>query len=64
MEKYNVTVEVFRKDVDVVGTHGEQVKVEVEAGNKKLAVLRAMSELNKSKEYSNCYERLVSVEKI
>ena len=59
MRKFNVTFEVF------MSTGKKQNKViVVEAGNKKLAALRAMMEINKLDGYSQLYKNVVKVEEV
>ncbi|WP_458459299.1 hypothetical protein [Pseudobutyrivibrio sp.] len=36
----------------------------VEAGNKKMASIRALSEISKDKAYSNVYKNIVSIEEV
>lgn len=57
MNKYKVVFEVFRD------FGKKEIKtVEVEAGNKKLACLRGMSELNKIPGYGDLMKTLKTVE--
>ena len=59
MRKFNVTFEVF------MPTGKKQNKViVVEAGNKKLAALRGMMEINKLDGYSKLYKNIVKVEEV
>jgi hypothetical protein len=59
MRKFNVTFEVF------MPTGKKQNKIiVVEAGNKKLAALRAMMEINKLDGYSQLYKNVVKVEEV
>lgn len=59
MRKFNVTFEVF------MSTGKKQNKViAVEAGNKKLAALRGMMEINKLDGYSQLYKNVVKVEEV
>ena len=59
MAKYKVMFEVFVED-----RKKELVPVEIEAGNKKLAVLRAMQELGKDEKYKMTYKNVVSVTEV
>ena len=61
MSNYEVTFEVF---TDNSTKPREELKIKVEAGNKKLAVLRAMQAINKMEGYSNLYKNVKSVEAI
>lgn len=56
MKNYRVTFEVFMND----GTKGYK-SVIVEAGNKKLAAIRAMSEINKIGEYATLYKNIHTI---
>lgn len=56
MRKWHVIFEVFK------GTNREMKSVDVEAGTKKLAMLRAMSEINKIDGYSNLFKQVYSIE--
>lgn len=59
MRKFNVTFEVF------MSTGKKQNKtITIEAGNKKLAALRAMMEINKLEGYSQLYKNVVKVEEV
>ena len=58
MKKYKVTFEIYRAD------RREIKSVEVEAGNKKLAVTRAMAELSKQDGYSNLYKKVYALEEV
>lgn len=59
MRKFNVIFEVFMK------TGKKQNKaILIEAGNKKLAALRAMMEINKLDGYSQLYKNVVKVEEV
>lgn len=59
MRKFNVTFEVFMP----TGKKQNRVVV-VEAGNKKLAALRAMTEINKLDGYSQLYKNVVKIEEV
>ena len=59
MSNYEVTFEVF---TDNSAKPREEFKIKAEAGNKKLAVLRAMQAINKMEEYSNLYKNVKKVE--
>ena len=59
MSKYKITFEVYMDD-----KKKEWVPVEIEAGNKKLAVLRAMQELGKVEKYKMTYKNVISVEEV
>ncbi len=56
MRKWHVIFEVFK------GTNREIKSVDVEAGTKKLAMLRAMSEINKIEGYSDLFKQVYSIE--
>ena len=56
MRKWHVIFEVFK------GTNREMKSVDVEAGTKKLAMLRAMSEINKIDGYSELFKQVYSIE--
>lgn len=59
MKKYKVTFEIHidrqRKFYKVI---------EVEAGNKKMASIRAMTEINKDSSYSGLFKNITKVEEI
>lgn len=57
MRKFNVTFEVF-----LAGNQKTNKTVVVEAGNKKLAALRAMVEINKLDGYSGLYKNVIKIE--
>ena len=59
MSNYEVTFEVF---TDNSTKPREELKIKAEAGNKKLAVLRAMQTINKMEGYSNLYKNIKKVE--
>ena len=59
MRKFNVTFVVFMND----GTKQDKT-VFVEAGNKKLAALRGMLEINKIDEYSQLYKNVKRIEEV
>lgn len=59
MSNYEVTFEVF---TDNSTKPREELKIKAEAGNKKLAVLRAMQTINKMEGYSNLYKNVKKVE--
>lgn len=56
MRHYIVTFEVFRVD------RREYRSVTVEAGTKKLAMLRAMTAINKQPGYAELYKTIKSIE--
>lgn len=56
MRKWHIIFEVFK------GTNREMKSVNVEAGTKKLAMLRAMSEINKIDGYSELFKQVYSIE--
>lgn len=57
MKQYNVTFEIFR------GSNYKGIEtVTVEAGTKKLAVMRAMGVINKIKDYKELFKSVVKVE--
>ena len=59
MKYFNVTFEIHR------GTnHKEYKTVKVEAGNKKLATIRGMIEINKISGYSDLFKNVVKVEEV
>lgn len=59
MRKYNVYFEIFKNN-----GHKENRTIHVEAGTKKLAVLRAMSEINKLEGYSGLFKNVVKIEEV
>jgi len=59
MHKFNVMFQVF----DEYGKVDFKV-ITVEAGNKKIAALRGMQELNKIEGYSDRYKNLVKIEEV
>lgn len=59
MKQYNVTFEVFRGS-----NHKDYKTISVEAGTKKLATIRAMSQINKIEGYSDLYKNVFKVEEI
>lgn len=59
MNKYNVTFEVF-----LAGNMKGKKSIIVEAGNKKLAILRAMLEINKIDEYKARYKKVINAEEV
>lgn len=60
MNNYKVTFEIFRDN-----NRKEIVYVNVEAGNKKLASLRAMKKLGEDKpEYANLFKSVKAVEEV
>lgn len=59
MNKYNVTFEVFLADK----MKGKK-SIIVEAGNKKLAILRAMLEINKLEEFKTRYKKVINAEEV
>ena len=62
MKKYKVTFEVFRNSGSERKT--ERKAIEVEAGNKKLAIMRAMMEINKMAGYSELYKQVAGIEEV
>lgn len=56
MKRWNVVIEVF---TDAGKKHETVV---VEAGNKKLAALRALSEI--TRRYSDCYKNVTNIEEV
>ena len=59
MSNYEVIFEVFTGNST---KPREELKIKAEAGNKKLAVLRAMQAINKMEGYSNLYKNVKKVE--
>ena len=59
MSNYEVTFEVF---TDNSTKPREELKINTEAGNKKLAVIRAMQAINKMDGYSKLYKNVKKVE--
>jgi hypothetical protein len=59
MRNFNVIFEVFDEN-----GKKEMKTVSVEAGNKKIAALRGMQELNKIDGYSERYKNLVKIEEV
>lgn len=62
MNNYVVTFEVFDNGTAESPFGTSIKKITVEAGNKKLAAVRAMSEINKIAGYSGLYKNIISVE--
>jgi len=62
MKKYKVTFEVFRNSGSDRKT--ERKTIEVEAGNKKLAMTRAMMEIGKIPGYSELYKQVAGIEEV
>lgn len=59
MKKYSVTVEIFHEN----GTRDIKTVV-VEAGNKRLASVRALREISKNEKYANLFKGIKSVEAV
>ena len=59
MKKYRVIFEVFRG-----GPNPEIKSVDVEAGNKKLALTRGMMEINKLPGYSDLFKKVRNIEEV
>lgn len=59
MKHFNVTFEIFRGS-----NHKEYKTVMVEAGNKKLAAIRAMMYINKTDGYSDLFKNVIKVEEV
>lgn len=59
MKKYRVTFEIFMD-----GGRKENRSVVVEAGNKKLAALRGMIEINKDKAVAQLFKNLIGVREV
>lgn len=59
MKKYRVIFEVFSG-----GSSPEIKSVEVEAGNKKLALARGMMEINKLPGYSDLFKKVRNIEEV
>lgn len=60
MKKYSVAIEVYRKD-----RKAETVFVEVEAGSKKLAVIRALNSIGKEPDMrSDVYKSVKGVSEL
>lgn len=59
MRKFNVVFEVF----DDNGAK-EYKTISVEAGNKKIAAIRGMSEINKLEGYSERFKNVVRIEEV
>ena len=59
MKKYNVIFKVYDAD-----GHSRNDSVEVEAGNKKAAYNRALSEISKRTELSGKYKKIVQIEEV
>lgn len=65
MRNFIVVFEVFKQDWIQNGSKEvEYVKINVEAGNKKIAALRAIQELNKKSGYSDKYKNIKSIEEV
>jgi len=59
---YNVAIEVY-DDNDFRGNIIKEVKtVQIEAGNRKLAGLKALAAVNKIEGYSNLYKNIKSID--
>lgn len=63
MKKYIVTFDIHRY-IDTYKTESEQKIIEIEAGNKRVASLRAMMEINKIPEYEGLYKTLRTIEEV
>lgn len=59
MRHFHVTFEIY-----LDANRKEFKTISVEAGTKKLAVIRAMAELNKLNGYSNLFKNTVRVEEV
>lgn len=59
MKKFKVVFEVFRSN-----NYTENKTVSVEAGNKKIACTRAMTEINRQGDYSEYFKKIKSVEEV
>ena len=65
MRNFIVVFEVFKQDWIPNGSKEvEYVKINVEAGNKKIAAMRAIQELNKKNGYSDKYKNIKSIEEV
>lgn len=63
MKKFLVTFDIY-KYIDQYKTKAVKETITIEAGNKRVASLRAMAELNKNKEYEGLYKTLRSIEEV
>jgi len=63
MKKYNVTFDIYQY-VNNYKTEATQYSIEVEAGNKKMASLRAMSEINRLPQFEGLYKTLKTIEEV
>lgn len=61
MKKWIVFFDIYS---DTTTKKQNTVCVVVEAGTKKLAMTRGIQELNKMKEYVNCYKSLKAIEEV
>lgn len=63
MSKYKVTFELFNA---FIGTKKDTLRKEitVEAGNKRIAAVRAMAELNSDKTTKDLYKNMISIEEV
>lgn len=59
MRKFNVTFEIFNAN----GTKSKNT-ITIEAGNKKMAALRAMVAINKFDGYSELYKNIIKIEEV
>lgn len=59
MKIFKVIIDVFHSKNDV-----ETKTIQIEAGNKKLASLRALGEISKQKEYMDLFKSVKSVEEV
>ena len=59
MKQYRVTFEIYKGD----GTFERRI-VTVEAGNKKNAYGRALSQLSKEKAYESYYKKITAIEEV
>lgn len=58
MKKWRVMFEIYR------GSNREIKSVEVEAGNKRIALSRALAEINKDKSYADIFKKPYAIEEV
>ena len=60
MNKYKVSFEVYSDN----SAKPRTVTIEVEAGNKKLAAIRGLREINKSGDFASWYKQIKTIEEV
>lgn len=63
MKHYRVTFEIF-PDLNLVAHKVLTAEITVEAGNKKLAMIRALSDIGKCPEFSGMYKNVLKIEEV